>query len=476
MEKIYVLLVSFGIGFFASAQCTNALDVGTPNGTTQCYDFDAIPAIAGSSTCVGAGFGGAGTFRIVRFCTNATASCVVLDISGLAGANGTDVALYTTCTGANTLSGYVAGSAGCYSNSADAVFSTANITLSPNTCYFARFWTKTPPTGTSTVCAYTQSPPNDFCANAMQVSPITQNTDNYCMTAAVAGDPPPAQYCAGSLENNVWYTFTSDPLCTNPCSVVVTFSNINCNGGASGFQIGYWTGSCGSLTYLGCSSGSGGTVTATISTTPGQTILMGLDGNAGAFCEYGISATNTIPLPVGIFDFYHEFEGEGVTLKWNAATQQNNDFFTLERSSDGVNFVKIGEVKGAGNSSSMIEYSFHDAKSRIGMNYYRLSQTDFDGSSSYLGVISVETNTMFEDLSVAPNPVNESATISFSSKTDDLTTIEIVTITGTVLHSSAHNVHVGTNKYSFNTDALPKGVYFLRVSNSIEERLIKFLK
>lgn len=475
MKQILTLLAlsAFQFGF---GQCTNSLNTGTPNGTSACYDFDAIPSISGSSTCVGSGFGGGGTYRIIQFCTNASASCVVLDISGLAGSNGTDVALYTTCTGANTLSGYVAGSAGCYSNSTDAVFSTANITLSPNTCYYARFWTKTPPTSSATVCAYTQAPANDFCANAMPVSAIVQQTDNYCMTAAVAGDPSPAQYCAGSLENNAWYTFVADPFCSNPCDVVVTFSSINCNGGASGFQIGYWTGSCGSLSYLGCTSGSGGTVTATITTTPGQTIMMGLDGNAGAFCEFGISASNTMPLPVGLFDFYHKYLSQGIELNWSTVTEKDNDYFTIERSSDGENFVKIGTVQGVGNSTSMTNYKLVDDRPAFGLNYYRLSQTDLDGTQTELKTIVVESNSMFEGLSISPNPVNGDASIHFISKSEEETTIEIMNVSGILIHSSKHHVKNGSNTYLFNSDSLPRGAYFLRVSNASETKEIKFLK
>ncbi len=468
---LFSLTLSLG---YVQAQCSNALDAGTPTSTSQCYDFDAITASSGSSNCVGGGFGGSGTARIIRFCTNSSNDCIVFDISGLAGSNGTNYAVYTGCTGSNTLSGFT-GEGGCYSNAANSVISTSNMNLSANTCYYMRVWTKDPPTSSSQICLYTQTPANDECSGAMGVDATVQATDNYCMTPGTS-DPPPSQYCAGSIENNAWYTFTSDPNCLNPCDVVVTFSNINCNGGAAGFQIGYWTGTCGSLNYLGCTSGSGGTVTATITTTPGTQIIMGIDGNAGAFCEFGISATNVIQLPVGLFDFHHEYGDKGVELLWSTATENNNDFFTIERSSDGINYTELATVKGQGTSNVMNNYEYVDNRPNLGINYYRLSQTDLDGTMTYLNTIAVETNMMFEGLMIAPNPAAGNTQISFLAKNPEPTTIEILDIAGKIVHRSTHIVKEGLNKYSFDAEPLKYGMYFLRVSNSSEKREIKFMR
>ena len=62
------------------------------------------------------------------------------------------------------------------------------------------------------------------------------------------------------------------------------------------------------------------------------------------------------------------------------------------------------------------------------------------------------------------------------SKFDSETTIEIISISGKVLHQSMHNVSKGANKFSFETSHLSQGVYFLRIYNENEVKEVKFIK
>ena len=478
----YVQYFSFSIGLLflthlSFSQCSNQLNTGTPTAVSTCYDFDAATATSGSSSCTGSGFGGSGTFRIIRFCTGATGACNVFDFSGLNGADGTNINLYSGCSGASTLTGFITGS--CYSNSTNVVFSTAGLGLAPNTCYYLRVWTKNTPSTNSILCAYTQTPPNDFCSGATPIGGTAQSTDNYCMTAGTAGDPPASQYCAGSLENNAWFSFTVSPGCSFPCSVVVTFASIQCNGGAAGFQIGYWTGVCGALTNIGCTSGSGGTVTATITNlSPGQVVYVGLDGNAGAYCSFNISATNVVPVPlsVGLLNFDGKVENSGINLDWTTLTESNNQYFTLEKSTDGVNFTKIMTMSGALNSNKTTHYAYTDDRPEFGSNIYRLSQTDTDGTTTMLKVINVDYSVMFENLTVFPNPVNGKATISYNAISNVLTEITIKDISGKIMHSSSLLSDKGMNNVIFDSSPLKSGVYFLSLRSNDEVREIKFAK
>ena len=125
-------------------------------------------------------------------------------------------------------------------------------------------------------------PTLDDCNGALLISSTPQSSNNICTTPGPTTNTPtitPADICAGSLENTAWYSFTT--LSTG--DVVVTIDNIICSGGAAGFQIGYFVGSCGSLVNIGCQNGSGGTVTATISgLVAGEEVYIAIDGNAGA--------------------------------------------------------------------------------------------------------------------------------------------------------------------------------------------------
>lgn len=111
------------------------------------------------------------------------------------------------------------------------------------------------------------------------------------------------------------------------------------------------------------------------------------------------------PLPVELLYFKAQSTQNQVTLNWSTASELNNDFFTLERSNNGSDFVKLGEVLGNGTTNLQTNYSFTDPSPYLGLSYYRLSQTDYDGTTEIFPVVSV----FFEgkkSFSVGPNPVS----------------------------------------------------------------------
>ena len=101
----------------------------------------------------------------------------------------------------------------------------------------------------------------------------------------------------------------------------------------------------------------------------------------------------SVVLPITLLSF----TGKSLTnttnlLEWITSTEINNDYFTLERSSDAQNFSAIGIVNGAGNSNISLNYNFIDDSPLKGINYYRLKQTDFDGVFSYSNSIALTNN------------------------------------------------------------------------------------
>jgi len=95
------------------------------------------------------------------------------------------------------------------------------------------------------------------------------------------------------------------------------------------------------------------------------------------------------PLPIELLEFTGFSFGYYNKLKWITASETNNDNFTIERSKNSILFDDIGIIKGAGNSSHMIVYTFEDKKPYDGISYYRLKQTDYDGNTTQSVIISV---------------------------------------------------------------------------------------
>lgn len=109
------------------------------------------------------------------------------------------------------------------------------------------------------------------------------------------------------------------------------------------------------------------------------------------FSPFTIALIPPTPLPVELLRFEGSCAGNAVQLRWTTASEQNNDYFTIERSSDGQIFSTIGTLDGAGNSSQLHHYSFTDAGPHNGTAYYRIRQTDFDGQYSLSKIIFVNT-------------------------------------------------------------------------------------
>jgi hypothetical protein len=101
------------------------------------------------------------------------------------------------------------------------------------------------------------------------------------------------------------------------------------------------------------------------------------------------ASSNTSPLPITLLNFKAFLREQQVELKWNTASEINNDFFTIERSSNAVDFTPIGRIDGAGTSGLTNEYTFYDPAPLRGISYYRLQQSDFDGTIESLRIVSV---------------------------------------------------------------------------------------
>lgn len=124
-----------------------------------------------------------------------------------------------------------------------------------------------------------------------------------------------------------------------------------------------------------------------------------------------ILSSSSAPLPIELLTFNAQLNMTNVDVSWATASETNNDYFTLEKSRDAQNFEKVFIVDGAGNSSSTIEYFDIDHQPYIGISYYRLKQTDFNGKISCSNIVPVEYNPNGDPgISLFPNPSDAGTT------------------------------------------------------------------
>ena len=161
-------------------------------------------------------------------------------------------------------------------------------------------------------------------------------------------------------------------------------------------------------------------------------------------------------LPVELVKFIAYQIGGDVELAWTTLSEKNNDYFLIEHSLDGVNWSTINREQGAGNSSIQLDYLIRHDQAINGVNYYRLSQVDFDGAKEYFDVISVDFNKSF--IHVYPNPVRMGESITVSGNTV-IESVKIIDFTGKlILTSENQNVESKTQTVYLNINA---GMYIV---------------
>ena len=113
------------------------------------------------------------------------------------------------------------------------------------------------------------------------------------------------------------------------------------------------------------------------------------------------------PLPIELTSFNATARDNQVDVTWTTASELNNDFFELQRSSDGKNFVALTQIQGQGTTAAESSYQYLDEKPVSGRSYYRLKQVDLDQTITYSKIVAVElTSTNQRKVSVYPNPVS----------------------------------------------------------------------
>jgi hypothetical protein len=124
-------------------------------------------------------------------------------------------------------------------------------------------------------------------------------------------------------------------------------------------------------------------------------------------------------LPIDLLSFTAEVDDGRVQFNWFTAAETNNDYFDVEHSVDGINFTSISRIKGAGNSTQILNYSTIHYTLSKGVSYYRLKQTDFVGGTSYSDKQTVEFETDEVIFDIYPNPFSGETSFHTSENLKD---------------------------------------------------------
>lgn len=170
------------------------------------------------------------------------------------------------------------------------------------------------------------------------------------------------------------------------------------------------------------------------------------------------SSTNENPLPIELLSFTAKLTNNAVDLNWITSTEVNNDYFTLQKSKDGLNWIDFAEQEGAGNSNTTISYTDVDYNPFTGTSYYRLKQTDFNGAFSYSHIETI-TNTK-QQINIYPNPTVSELNIS-NIKANDI--VQVFAIDGRLIYNG-NSAKIDASNWS-------KGIYEVVIFNTSNEIL-----
>ncbi len=214
--------------------------------------------------------------------------------------------------------------------------------------------------------------------------------------------------------------------------------------------------------------------------TNGATVVVSVSDSGDDACTYteSITVATCETVDIELLSFNGSVEADGNLLQWVTATETNNEFFTIERSADGVNFEPIATVAGNGTVYSATAYEHTDKDYLAGANYYRLSQTDYDGSTTICSdVILLERgDASFVVTNLVPNPVNDELNVIMNSREDNTLVAAVYDITGRMILSAVVDAAAGFNTVTINTSDLSSGTYLLTVANGAEISTTRFVR
>jgi len=174
------------------------------------------------------------------------------------------------------------------------------------------------------------------------------------------------------------------------------------------------------------------------------------------------SLGTTVPLPIELTKFDATCEDEKIHITWSTATETNNDYYTIERSGDGVSFDAIALVDAKGNVNAASNYSVQDINPIDGISYYRLIQTDLDKNSKIYNIVTVSCSSKNSSVVVYPNPNNGSFTIQGLEIGAELLVTDVL---GKIIYKAT----TSDIKTQLNLGHLSKGIYYLKTNNDLND-------
>jgi hypothetical protein len=469
-RRIILFLVVFVFSYVRALSqsgnnCTNAITIPMDG---NCNSYNVSSSTGNKDHCQGLLYGGQGAITYFKFTTDAAPQCVSLNLQ-TTGGQSIEAMLYTGCSNGNTIGGGTYDPQNMCFHDGKGIWAT-NLdvsNLTPGVTYYLKVRTESGYTGTIQVCGKFYTPPNNLCTSATLIDEALTEDNNACNFGS--GGFTPGNPCASvNMISVAWYKYT---VLTDGVSLL-NIRNMNCDNrdlpgiNDYGFNMFFFTGSCGSLTQRYCYTASGINSTDTSynvsipSLTAGTEVYIAIGGVLGSNCSYDIYVTNAAPLSVN-FKFFEGWKATGYNhLGWQTTSEKDNQYFEIERSVDGNHFMTIGRVEGYGNSQQIRNYSFDD-HNPLSLGYYRLKQVDVNNVSTYSHIVKIARDNGSLLKAVFENPAHDILKLNIETAVSGVVQIQLVDIAGRTMQKSSLVCRKGNNSFTQSLEKLPAGNYYL---------------
>lgn len=473
--RYFTLLATALISINLLSQSDNCASAPTLNVNSSCvttaYNLDG----AFGAELAAASFSCATDYRDGFFKFVATSTTSQITITDGVGAPNPGLAVYSgPCSNLTLL--------GC-SEAGNNVNEVVNITSVPGQTYYIAIIRTNNASGndiTGNICV-SSAPNNQNCSFS---TPIC-NTGSFSGNSSGAGVQELNGANSGCLDTehqSSWYVFQAQSNGNISLSITTSVDydfaiwgpNISC--GSLGAPVRCSWAAGGGNTGLGNgandnSEGAGGNRwVAPLPVTAGQQYIMLIDNftaNSTPFTLDFSSSTaslNCSLLPIELVSFTAAKNNNYNLIQWTTASQINNDYFTIEKSYNGVDWTELTIIDGAGTSTQKMDYEFKDYAFFEGIVYYRLKQTDYSASYKYSQVVSVDgTVTDVYITDIGPNPTNKNISFGFYTPQKGNLNVQIIDYMGKVVREKQQMMAEGKNSLKLSTSSLLNGIYFVKV-------------
>lgn len=208
----------------------------------------------------------------------------------------------------------------------------------------------------------------------------------------------------GPCTNTSLYTTVDMPIQTTPSVTVgCYYAGEYCQWDGSEAGVAYTVSSSNNSDWITVRSGTFDGPVEVVGTTPlflnatnnGETYFIHVNtddlcGIESSCRDITVTRQSALPITLASFEAYlTEGIDKVVVIEWTTYSEQNNDYFTIYKSYDGYDWFELTKVQGSGNSNNLLNYSTTDNNPRVGYQYYKLRQTDFDGNFEEFNPVSV---------------------------------------------------------------------------------------